>query len=234
MALRRIHLEDRTFEISYSIIDNKQDSWLLVLHGWGANKELMEGAFSKYFKGYNHLYIDLPGFGNSTNSYVLDTMGYAMIVRRFLEVMKLDISVIMGHSFGGKVALLLNPRLLILLSSAGLLKKKSLKIRLKIRLAKMLKSLGLSLSSLRSKDANNLSPNMYETFKLVVDEDFSSLFSEFSNKAIIFWGRDDDATPLFLGEKMHALLKDSSFHVCSGGHFFFLDNANNIDRIVNG
>lgn len=234
MALRRINLDERTFDISYKIIDNNKDSWLLVLHGWGANKELMEGAFGKCFKEYNHLYIDLPGFGNSTNSYVLDSMGYAMVLRRFLEVMKLEVNAVMGHSFGGKVALLLNPRLLILLSSAGLLKQKSLKVRLKIKLAKVLKTLGLNLSFLRSKDANNLSPNMYETFKLVVDEDFSSLFGEFSNKAIIFWGREDDATPLFLGERMHALLRDSSFHVCPGGHFFFLEHANNIDRIVNG
>lgn len=234
MALKHIDLENRGFDISYKIIDNKQNKWLLCLHGWGANKELMEGAFDKYFKNYNHLYVDLPGFGNSSNLYVLDTMMYARVIERFLQIMKLEVGTVLGHSFGGKVALLLNPKVLILLSSAGLLKKKSLKIRLKIKLAKILKILGINLTYLRSKDANNLSPNMYETFKNVVDEDFSSFFAKFNNRAIIFWGKDDNTTPLSLGERMHALLRDSSFYVFSGGHFFFLENANNIDRIVNG
>jgi hypothetical protein len=35
----------------------------------------------------------------------------------------------MGHSFGGKIAVRLQPKLLILLSSAGIPKKKSLKTR---------------------------------------------------------------------------------------------------------
>lgn len=233
MALRHIYLDDKSFNISYKIIDNKQEKWLLFLHGWGADKELMEGAFKNCFKKYNHLYIDLPGFGNSSNDYVLDTMSYAKIVNCFLYNMKIDINAIIGHSFGGKVALLLNPKLLILLSSAGLLKKKSFQVKMKIRFAKVLKVLGLNLSFLRSKDAHNLSPNMYETFKKVVNEDFSSLFAEFKHKAIIFWGEEDDATPLFLGEKMHSLIIDSSFYTFSGGHFFFLEHANDIDRIVN-
>ena len=42
--------------------------------------------------------------------------------------MKIDEFSIVGHSFGGKVGVLLNPKELILLSSAGILKKKSLNL----------------------------------------------------------------------------------------------------------
>ena len=61
LAVRHIRLDLRDFGINYKIIDNKSDLWVLFLHGWGANKELMESAFGARFKSINHLYVDLPG-----------------------------------------------------------------------------------------------------------------------------------------------------------------------------
>ncbi len=76
---------------------------------------------------------------------------------------------------------------------------------------------------------------MYATFKNVVNEDFSSHFSDFSNKAYIFWGKDDKATSLESGQKIANLIKKSTFEAFEGDHYFFIKKAKNIcERIENG
>ena len=83
---------------------------------------------------------------------------------------------------------MLNPDILVLLSSAGIVEKKPFLIRAKIRLFKALKLLGLGkfYHIFATKDVSGMEKNMYETLKNVVDEDFSTIFSKFANKAFIF------------------------------------------------
>lgn len=234
MALKNISLVSKSFEISYILQNNAKDKWALFLHGWGANKELMQNTFKNTFREYNHLYLDLPGFGNSSNDYVLDSKDYFKIAQAFLKTLNITPSVIIGHSFGGKIATLLNPNKLVLLSSAGIIRKKSLKVKVKIKLAKIAKFFHIKTKIFRTKDADNLAENMYETLKIVVNEDFSEIFSKFSNKAFIFWGDNDETTPLYMAETIESLIKDSKLYVLKGNHFFFLNNADFIDRITNG
>jgi len=141
---------------------------------------------------------------------------------------------IVGHSFGGKVATLLNPENLVLLSSAGILEQKSAKVKIKIFFAKLLNSLGLRnlTKTFRSKDVEKMSENMYSTFKNVVNEDFSSNFKAFQNNAFIFWGENDTATSLESGKKIAELIKKSSFTSYVGDHYFFLKHAQNISKRV--
>ncbi|GAB1464803.1 hypothetical protein MASR2M54_03030 [Aliarcobacter cryaerophilus] len=75
-----------------------------------------------------------------------------------------------------------------MLSSAGILEEKPIKVKIKIFFAKLLNKLGLKnfTKIFRSKDVDKMSENMYATFKNVVDEDFSSYFSNFQNNAFIF------------------------------------------------
>lgn len=234
MAIRYLIVDDKKFDISYLIKNNNSDKYILFLHGWGANKELMYRAFSNFLLNFNHIYIDLPGFGNSSNAYVLNTLDYASVISEFLKILNKKVSIIVGHSFGGKIATLLKPDILILLSSAGIIKPKNILVKFKITLAKIFRCLGIKTKIFRTKDVKNLSENMYETLKLVVDEDFSNIFSNFTNKTYIFWGKYDDITPLFLGERIHYLILNSHFYILDGDHFFFINNAENIDRIING
>lgn len=234
MASRQIELEGKKFQISYILDNHKQDSFVLFLHGWGSNKELMRDCFGRILTQFNHLYVDLPGFGKSSNDFVLTSMDYVKIIQAFLQSINITPQMIVGHSFGGKIATLLQPKILILLSSAGIPKEKSLNVRFKIKIAKILKILGIKNTYFRTKDAKNLSENMYQTLKNVVDEDYSPYFAKFPYRALIFWGRDDNITPLFLGEKIKALIQDSKLFVLEGNHYFFLNQANSIDRIING
>jgi pimeloyl-ACP methyl ester carboxylesterase len=200
------------------------------LHGWGSNKEIMKQAFEPYMDQFRHIYVDLPGFGGSINHAVLDSQEYARILEVFFELIGAKKEIIIGHSFGGKVATLLNPNLLVLLSSAGIKLPKPLSVLVKIRLTKLVNRLGLrKLGSLfRAQDAKELNTLMYETFKKVVDEDFSKEFANFYNKALICWGESDTATPIEAGEKIASLIKNNRFTVYQGDHFFFLKRAKSI------
>lgn len=91
------------------------------------------------------------------------------------------------------------------------------------------------LLELESNGTKTTIENMYATFKNVVNEDFSSYFSNFSNNALVFWGEKDTATSLQSGKKMASLLKKSTFVSYDGDHYFFAHNAKNIsERIENG
>lgn len=230
LAKKFLKYKNKDFEIAYEICNSGAGECLLFLHGWGSNKEIMKGSFGGRFKDFTHLYVDLPGFGKSSNTEVIDTQDYAQIISIFLQELGVTPSVVFGHSFGGKVATLLNPKKLVLLSSAGIVCPKPLSVRIKIICAKIFKKFKISSSMLRSQDVNGMSEVMYEVFKRVVDEDFSSHFTSCTSKALLFWGREDTATPLSSGEKIASLLKDSKLYAMEGDHFFFIKKSKEIEE----
>ena len=237
MAAKDIIYNDITYKISYDMLNTELEPYILILHGWGAKKELMMAAFKGKFNSFSQIYVDLPGFGKSSVASPICTKDYAEIMREFIAKMGSAPVAIMGHSFGGKVATLLNPKNLILLSSAGILEPKPLKVRLKIASFKVLKTLGLSkfYKFFATSDVKGMDRVMYEILKLVVNEDFTEHFkSVSSDKTLIFWGKEDTATHLESGEKIHSLIKNSKFYPLDGDHFFFIKNgefiANEIEK----
>ncbi|ETD25907.1 alpha/beta fold hydrolase [Helicobacter canis] len=361
MASRRITYLGESLEIAYikqACQKAQEPRNIVFLHGWGSHKELMHQAFAKSFADYTHYYIDLPGFGASPYGEeleskvdsslhaqelrILDTSDYAHIVLAFLRELGIRADIIVGHSFGGKVAVMCGkldsvlgnhspdcshfgavttnkvaptlkceqskqsttaiPRILeeaskaeyknadtlestfsqvdsrgndrsayeaakdlsqnkqsgagvssqaslekakstseqptpktigeiMLLSSAGIVCKKPLKVRAKIACAKIAKLAHIRLPFLRASDARALNPTMYSIFKRVVDEDFSPIFAACRHNVSIFWGRDDKATPLESGEKIHALIPDSRLFVLDGDHYFFINQAARIESM---
>ena len=234
MALKSIQYNQHTLDISYEIINPQASVDLIILHGWGSNKNLMKQSFSSHMSGFRHIYIDLPGFGNSTCSLALKTSDVARIVELLMVHINASKDIVLGHSFGGKVALLMEPKVLVLVGSAGIYIPKPLKVHFKIAIFKIAKLFGLS--KLRSffvaEDAKALSEPMYQTFKNVVDEDFSSEFSAYEGKALLCWGKDDTATPLTSAQTIHSLIKNSKLKVYDGDHYFFMNNAQDISNEI--
>ena len=236
-GFKKFNSYNKTFEISYEIVNAGCKKDIIFLHGWGSNKDIMKNVFFPFLKDFRHIYIDLPGFGKSPNEYELKTEDYVKIIEAFLSLLSSTKDVIAGHSYGGKVATLLNPKNLVLLSSAGILEEKPLKIRAKISIAKFFNTLGLGkvTKMFRSGDVNSMNEGMYSTFKNVVNEDFSNSFKNYKNNALIFWGQIDTATSLESGKKIASLINSSTFISYDGDHFFFVKNAKDIsERIENG
>ena len=227
MASKEINYKEQPFQLSYELVNPTKEKVLLVLHGWGSNKEIMKQGFGNALPDYKHIYLDMPGFGKSNNEMILNTEDYANIVQLFLKTLNVKPQIAMGHSFGGKVSTLLNTECLVLLSSAGIVTEKPWSIKVKIATFKLLKPLGFAKirELFVAPDAQGMSHEMYETFKNVVDEDFEDSFSKSKSKALCFWGKDDTATPLYTGEKIAGLIENSEFYPLDGDHFFFLKHA---------
>ena len=228
MAIREIKIENKKFEIAYDIVNPSYEKNIIFLHGWGSNKEIMK-CFKDAFPNFRHIYIDMPGFGKSSNDYILTTEDYSKITDKFLNELNIGKDIIIGHSFGGKVATLLKPKLLVLLASAGIIMPKPLSVKLKIKTYKLLKSLGLGKfrKYFVSQDAKEMKENMYETFKNVVDENFSEIFKNYNGKVLIFGGREDTAVPSEAVKKQSELF-DSKNIMLNGGHYFFFNDKDAI------
>ncbi len=227
MAIKEIIYRENSFTLSYEILNPIATSAILILHGWGSHKELMKQAFAKQLPTLKHLYLDLPGFGKSSNPMILTTDDYAKIIKVFLEQINTEPDIVIGHSFGGKVATLLDAPCLVLLSSSGVLIQKPWKVKLAIKLSKLIKPLGGNRlkKMFRSADVQGMSTQMYETFKNVVDEDFEPYFAICKSKTLCFWGKVDTATPPYTGEKIASLIKNSQFYLLDGDHYFFLHHT---------
>ncbi len=234
MASKEIDYKEQTLQLSYELINPSKEPSILILHGWGSNKEIMKQAFGKLLPEYRHIYLDMPGFGKSSNEMILTTEDYAHIVQKFLKTLNIVPHIAMGHSFGGKVATLLATPCLVLLSSAGIVTEKPWSVKVKIATFKLLKPLGFTKirQLFVAPDAQGMSHEMYETFKNVVDEDFEDAFSASKSKALCFWGEEDTATPLYTGEKIAGLISDSQFYPLDGDHFFFLKHAHFIAETI--
>lgn len=234
MAVKSIQHNHHTYDISYEIVNPNAKVDLIILHGWGSNKGLMKQAFSPYMDAFRHIYIDLPGFGNSTCSSALNTADVTRIVELFMIHINASKDIILGHSFGGKVALLLDPKVLVLVASAGIYIPKPFKVQAKIAIFKIFKIFGFA--KLRSlfiaDDAKQLSEHMYQTFKNVVNEDFADEFSKYNGKALLCWGDKDTATPLSSAETINSLIKDSTLEVYDGDHYFFMKNPEDVSKKI--
>ena len=235
MAIKEIRYKDQTFALSYELLHPENQPTVLFLHGWGSHKNLMKQAFGKVLSEYKHIYLDLPGFGQSPNDHtVLTTHDYAAIARLFLEALGIAPEIIVGHSFGGKVATLLQPLCLVLVASAGVQVPKPLSVRAKIALTKLLKPVGGAwLRRLfASKDAAGMNEAMYATFKNVVNEDFEAHFDDVDGKALLFWGTNDTATPLWTAKRIQEHIGDAELFTFEGDHYFFLHHANAIATTI--
>lgn len=234
MAVKSIQYNQHTFDISYEILNPTAKIDIIILHGWGSNKNLMKQVFSPFMKEFRHIYVDLPGFGKSTCGMALKSTDVARIVELFMIHINASKDIILGHSYGGKIALILEPKLLVLVASAGIYIPKPFKVQVKIALTKVCNFFGLKKfrSFFIAEDAKTLSQPMYETFKNVVNEDFTQEFSFYNGKALLCWGEDDTATPLSSAKTINTLIKDSKLEVYKGDHYSFMKNGEDISQKI--
>ena len=106
MASKELVCGGESYKISYEISNLQRTEYILVLHGWGANKALMSRVFADKFRRYALVCVDLPGFGASSQpARALGSEDYAEIMRAFIAAFGKQPAAIMGHSFGGKIGI---------------------------------------------------------------------------------------------------------------------------------
>jgi len=203
-------------EVNYKIAGQGQP--ILILHGWGSSSDSwIEVQRNLVQDGYKVIVPDLPGFGKTgPPSEVWGVEDYADFVFSFAEAIGWDKFSLLGHSFGGQVAIqysLTYPHTLetlILAAAAGIRRKPGVKVRTIKYIAKILgfflqliPSKGLRegmrynlYMAIRKPDYERVQGVMREVFRRVISQDLGPLLSGVKTPTLVVWGEKDDSIPV--------------------------------------
>ncbi|SDI30858.1 Pimeloyl-ACP methyl ester carboxylesterase [Alteribacillus persepolensis] len=219
---------------------------VVLLHGWGANIQAfapVHQSLEKHFKVWS---IDFPGFGESEEPPRPWSVGdYTNMLAAFLKQLDIQDPILIGHSFGGRVSIKYassHPvHKVVLVDSAGIKPKRSLKYYMKVYTYKTIKKL-LKLPLIKryeediltkvkgkvgSADYKNVSGTMQQTMVKVVNEDLRHHLSHIKASTLLVWGENDEATPVADAKLMEELLPDAGLVVLeNAGHYSYLDKLN--------
>ena len=233
--------------INLHYTDEGEGEVVLILHGWGAKAELYRPLIDALNTGMRVIAPDLPGVGETPDpptSWRVDD--FLELVIAFIEKLGIKRLSLIGHSFGGRIIIKMMSRgnlpftvdKIVLMDSAGIRPRLSLKKRIRQRIYKISKwvlSIGIvkwfypdALDNLRNRngsaDYNAATPVMRETLVKVVNEDLTHLIGNINVPTLLIWGTKDTATPFSDAQKMNELIKDSGIVALEGaGHFSFLE-----------
>lgn len=226
---------------------------ILILPGWGDTRGTFKWMCEYFKKEYTVYILDYPGFGGSTfPNRNLTVYDYASIIKVFIDVLSIDKPVVIAHSFGSRIALILLAKLnvlidkLIIIDGAGIKRKKNLFSICKKYFYKFLKSFRYLLpKSLKNKyvsflvgkfassDYKALPDNMKKTFSNIVGEDLSYLLKDIKAETLLIWGENDLDTPLEDGILMNEKIEDSGLVVIKKGtHFAYLDAPLYVNNVI--
>lgn len=228
---------------------------IIWLHGWGQTHSCFEPLANLFKKKASNILIDLYGFGATPLLFKgAGTADYAEALRAtILSKPKSKKRIIIGHSFGCRVAIMLaseNPELAdgyVLISGAGLKPKRSISWRLYafwLRLLGKTASLSDKLfktsfkkqfsSRFGSSDYKNAG-DLRETFVRVVNEDLSAEALTIKQPVSLIYGDEDKETPPDLGQRYAKLIPQSSLKILNGyGHLDILNRgAHQCQTIIN-
>lgn len=229
-------------DINYIRYGNNKNRTIVMLHGWGQNVEMMKFIGDKLDEDV--LIIDLPGFGKSKEpDTVLSIYDYANLVHDLISNLKIKNIILIGHSFGGKIALAYASKYkvekLVLLASPFKSKENKKNIRTKV-LKKLKKVPGLNKleefakKHIGSTDYKNASGIMREILVKHVNLDITEDVKKITCPTLIIWGDNDECVPVSDGKLLEKLIKDSGLIVFEGcTHYAYLERLDQLIRILN-
>lgn len=237
------------------IVENKDsEDVILFLHGWGQAADSFLPIIQKLDTKKTIISFDLPGFGDSEEFQNISmdkkdfiTKRYALVIKDFLNEQKYKNIIIVGHSFGCRIAFwLLNFDLPItkalLTGAAGIKPKRNWDYYISVGLYKFKKIILNTpfyiqfkkdvLAGSGSIDYKNASPIMKKVLIKTVNEDLIKLMSTIKQEVVLFWGSEDESTPLNDGLVMETKLSNSKLIKVSGTHYAFLEHQEKFTNIL--
>lgn len=201
---------------------------LIILHGWGQSKEIWQ-QFVNDIDSQGAEAIDLPGFGKEPLvSQEWGVPEYAKWVSEKLQKDRHGEIILLGHSFGGRIASYIaskNPAWLkgIILVGAPCIYRPSTKLKLRIRfykLAKLLIPESLRSKLFYSKEMRDAKDNgLAQVFRKVVPFDQTEELKQIKIPTLILWGKNDEHVPLRIAKEMNQLIAGSKLEVIqNAGH----------------
>jgi pimeloyl-ACP methyl ester carboxylesterase len=208
---------------------------VLFLHGWGRQgSDFRVAAESLAHEGIASVTLDLPGFGSSPEPSIAGGADlYADLVDHAWKDLTDGPLIVVGHSFGGRVAVSLAARhparvAGLVLTGVPLLRSttassspwpyRSLR---RLRGWRLIPESVLERARQRygSRDYLAAHGRMREVLVLSVNESYEDLLVRVHVPTTLLWGATDAAVPVEIAERAGALLTKSSLVVLEGvGH----------------
>lgn len=241
-----MYFQYKGLNINYNI--NGDGDFLLLLHGWGVHSNTFVEVVAGIKDHYKVITMDFCGFGMSDEPIdPLSLEDYVDHVRALLSFLKIEYPIILGHSFGGRVAIrystMYNVKKLILVDSAGI-KHFNFKTFFKVYKYKILKHLYriFSKSKLKrlinssgSNDYKNATSVMKKTMsniiKINLEKDLKKIFVE----TLILWGYNDKITPFSDAKTLEKMIEKSRLITFfNSGHYPYIDEKRKFINILIG
>ncbi|RJP27497.1 MAG: alpha/beta hydrolase [Candidatus Omnitrophota bacterium] len=236
--------EDGTLRMRY--FEWNEGFPLLYLHGWGCSGAIFLPLMNQLSNVGKQITLDFPGFGESERPQATwGTENYADCIVNFLHQHKLAPCLVIGHSFGGRVAIQMavrHPNTLAgmtLIASAGL--KQPVPLFKKLRIQSIRNTAKVAKRLLPGKIGERIKESLYQKiasrdwlqagemrdiFVRVVNEDLSGLLPSVEIPVMLIWGEGDQETPPESGRRMNELLTNSTYIELPGfDHYSILDRG---------
>ncbi len=225
---------------------------IVLLHGWGTGLRLFDGV-TEYLKENHRVYsLDFPGFGLTEEPVTAwSVYDYADMTEAFLDALNISKPILMGHSFGGRISIILGAKRelskIVLIDSAGVKPTRSTNYYAKVYFYKSLRLVekfpGMRLlfgdlfdayrTKAGSSDYKSATPMMRQILSKVVNDDLQHHMPKIKVPTLLIWGSEDTATPLDDGKLMEKKIKDSALITFEGaGHYSYLERAHDFKAIV--
>ena len=222
---------------------------ILLLPGWGDDSRTFTQLSRLLEDKYETVVLDLPGFGGTQpppSAWSLED--YADFVERFMKKTSLKPYAVIGHSYGGAVAVVAASRRLIadrliLLAAAGVRNKNTARKRLLTAAAKIGK-LPLMFLPERKRQAVKARfygtlgsdifavPHMEQTFRKIIGDDVSERASRVDVPTLLIYGSEDKATPVREGHELNRAIRGSRMEVVGAGHFLHQEDPERIAQLI--
>lgn len=218
--------------VKTAYIEDGQGEDLVLLHGWGQNKEMM-GLILEHFKDRYHVYsIDFPGHGESgVMEEAWGVVEYMHFLEDFITQCNIHNPIFVAHSFGCRVAIRYaavhhDVKKMCLTGAAGIRPKHGLDYKIRTSAYKagkwFLKVTGNEekLRQLQenagSEDYRNAKGIMRPTFVKVVNDDVTPILKDVLCPVLLVWGEYDTAAPLEMGRIMEKQMPDAGLAIFEG------------------
>jgi pimeloyl-ACP methyl ester carboxylesterase len=190
------------------------------LPGWGRDWRDLQIALGRF----HHLLLDLPGFGTSPPpSSVWGALGYADCVASVIDEQEVSEPIVLvGHSFGGRVALCLaasRPEMVrgVVLCGVPFFRSvtarrpsRAYRLARRARRLRLISSSQLEAVRRATGSADYLAAHgiMRLVFVRLVNESYQKELTLVRCPAALLWGREDTAAPVLNATKATELMHD--------------------------
>ena len=210
----------------------------IFLHGWGQDGNSFSQVISSC-PGFCNITVDFPPFGKSGKIDGWTIFSYANMLISLCEALKIEKCNLIGHSFGGRVAILVSSmnkdlvNKLVLVGSAGMKPKRKLSYYFNLCSYKTMKFLGYIPKNAGSSDYAKLDEGMKKTFVSIVNTHLENYAKLIEAKTLIVFGENDTETPVYMAKRLNKLIKNSELVILPhAGHFCFQERSLKFCRLL--